>query len=160
MARSRSRLHRAVIFGGIAFAIPLGACKWLSKDDEADASPQPVATVTSGGATQAPAATQAPSPSQNGGQAPSVPPLASASAGGSRRVVVKLPDGGTATIDAAVGADGGVVLPPGFTWPSFPGFDAAALKIPPFDAASLPPFPTALPSSFPKIPGFGGDGGK
>ncbi|WP_394833593.1 hypothetical protein LVJ94_44510 [Pendulispora rubella] len=154
MARSRSRLHRAVIFSGIAFAIPLAACKWFSKDDEADAGAVPAATVTAT-ATQTPTATQAPAAS-------SVAPLASgsAAAGGGRRVVVKLPDGGLATIDAAVGADGGVVLPPGFQWPTIPGFDAAALKIPPFDAASLPPFPTALPSSFPKIPGFGADGGK
>ncbi|WP_394844051.1 hypothetical protein LZC95_44230 [Pendulispora brunnea] len=155
MARSRSRLHRAVIFGGIAFAVPLAACKWLSKDDEADAGP-PAASGAVPAATVTPSATATPAPA-----ASPVAPLTSGSAsGGSRRVVVKLPDGGTAMIDAAVGADGGVVLPPGFQWPTIPGFDAAALKIPPFDAASLPPFPSSLPSAFPKIPGFGGDGGK
>jgi len=153
MARYRSPLHRAVIFAGIALAFPLVACKWLSKGEETDAAPptaEPAATAapSATNAQTAPAtSTEAPASGGAGGGAPS----------NGRRVVVKLPDGGSVTIDASLGPDGAIVMPPGFQLPTFPGFDAAAFKLPAFDAASLPPFPSSLP----KIPGFGiADGGK
>ncbi|WP_394823753.1 hypothetical protein [Pendulispora albinea] len=161
------RARRTVLFVGIALALPLAACKWLSKgEDLPDAAPS---APSSPGANQANATASTPAPAAPGASG-QVAPLASGSAGGgsstpphagsARPVVVRLPDGGRMTVDASVGPDGKIELPPGFqfpTFPSFPGFDAAALKIPAFDAASLPP----MPSGFPKIPGFGGtDGGK
>ena len=157
MARSCSRIkvgaRRAILFVGIALALPLAACKLLSKDDDApDAAPsgtEPVVTATPTGAV--PNA----QPSASAAPTASVAPLRS-----SLPVVVRLRDGGSMTIDASVGPNGVITLPPGFqlpTMPGFAGFDAAAFKLPAFDAAAIPP----LPSGFPQFPRFGGvDGGK
>ena len=141
--------RRAVLFACITLAVPLAACKLLSNDDKAGAdaaAATPAATTASASAappTQTVVLSAVP--------APSAPPSASEA---HHKVVVKLPDGGSATV--ATQADGS--LPPGFSFPTIAGFDAAVLKLPPFDAASIPP----LPSGFPKIPGFGqgqGQGG-
>ncbi|HWL87502.1 MAG TPA: hypothetical protein VNO21_16975 [Polyangiaceae bacterium] len=144
-------LHRAVLFACIALAVPLAACKLLSKGEEADAGPsQPVATA----ATAPPAQTQAQATAAP--LAPAEPATSTASAT-HRRVVVKFPDGGTGTVEAPVNPDGGFALPPGFQLPTFAGFDASSIKLPPFNSTGLPP----IPSTFPKIPGFGlPDGGK
>ena len=140
---------RAVTFVLIACAVPAAACKFL-KHDEADAgattaaTDQPSATATASAAQTAAATTAAP--------VATVTPAPVAH----KAVVVKLPDGGKATVDAGVLADGAVVLPPGLNFPTFPGFDAAALPTLPnlagFDAAALPKLPTALPSGFPQFP--------
>lgn len=140
---------RAVTFVLIACAVPAAACKFL-KHDEADAAAtatsDPSATAATASATATAAATTA----------TPVAPVTTATPVAHKAVVVKLPDGGKATVDAGVLADGAVVLPPAFQFPSFSGFDAAALPTLPnlagFDAAALPKLPTALPSGFPQFP--------
>lgn len=144
-----STFGRGALFAAIALGIPLAACKLLSQTEatpeDAAAPPEvPAATAEPTAAPVDPAATAAPTE-----VAPALgSAAATAPAGSAPKVTVKLPDGGTAVVDA-----GSAPTTPAL--PSLPIFDASAIKLPTFDAATF-----QIPPGFPVIPGFGADSGK
>jgi hypothetical protein len=154
---SPARRVRVVVFLAVALGVPLMACNLFAPKatgDDAGVVTTPsasavVATATATASSAAPVATTPPLGSST------TPPPGKPGP----KVTVKLPDGGTAVVDATVAPDGAIQLPPAFQFPPIQGFDASVLKVPGFDAAAVS-IPTTLPSGFPTLPGFGVDSGK